>query len=70
MLEKSIAAIEEQSTEQRDHSGVTLLVNEEDVSRAKEMIKRFRRKFGKTFGEDNLDGEVYHLQVGFLKLSK
>jgi uncharacterized protein (TIGR02147 family) len=56
MLEKSIAAIEEQSTAERDHSGVTLLVNAEDIVRAKEMIKRFRRKFGKTFAEDNLDG--------------
>lgn len=70
MLEKSIAAIEEQSTDERDHSGITLLVNDEDIVKAKEMIKRFRRKFGKTFGEDNLDGDVCHLQIGFFKLSK
>lgn len=70
MLHKSIEAVEQQDTDERDHSGMTLLIDKNEIVKAKEMIKRFRRNFGKIFGEDNLNGDVYQIQIGLFKLSK
>jgi uncharacterized protein (TIGR02147 family) len=70
ILEKAITAIREQTVEERDFSNMVLAVSKQDLPRAKEMIKRFRREFDAEFGKAATKDEVYCLGVQFFRLQE
>lgn len=70
LIEKSIV---EGSTEFRDHTSMTVVINKKNLKRAKELIRLFQDQFSEEI-EGSLKGElpdeVYRLSISFFPLTK
>lgn len=67
-LEKSIAALEDQTMEERDVTNITMSVDPKRIPQAKKMIADFRRKLC-AFLEQGERTEVYVLSPALIKLT-
>lgn len=68
-LEKSIAALEKQSQEERDVTNITMAIDPTRLPQAKKMITEFRRKLCK-FLEQGERTEVYVFSPALIKITK
>jgi uncharacterized protein (TIGR02147 family) len=70
VLEKAIVALDKQSIEQRNYSSNFVTISKTDLPRAKDMMKRFRRRFvSELSANDEKDG-VYCLSMQFFELTR
>ena len=69
MIEKAKSALETQTVEERDITGVTLAISADKIEIAKKEIKNFRRKMARLLESDK-PTEVYQLNLQFFALSK
>ncbi len=67
-LEKAIQAIQEQSHDECDFSGIIVPVDSEKLPEAKKMIQEFRKKMN-TFLRGKNNSDVYRLSVSFFRIS-
>ncbi|OGQ59232.1 MAG: hypothetical protein A3G92_06955, partial [Deltaproteobacteria bacterium RIFCSPLOWO2_12_FULL_38_8] len=71
VLEKASRALEEVPYEKRDQSSVTLPIYAEDLSKAKKIIRDFRRKLCSSLKrKDTSPTDVYQLSVSFYPLTQ
>ncbi len=70
ILLKSLEALDDVDREERDHSTITMSFPRKDMPAAKDMIKKFRRKFLANFDKSSDKNDVYTLSVSFFPLSK
>lgn len=72
MLEKARHALETQSNEERDNSAVILTMRKEDVPRAKELIRDFRKQFLQLISPvDNHKSDcVYGLSIQLFQIAQ
>ena len=71
LLEKSQTALEEIAIEKRDHTSITMTIDEEDMPELKEIIRDYRRKvmaFAQRKGAK--PNHVYQLQISLFPLTK
>lgn len=68
VLEKAKLALETQSIEERDITGVTLAVVPEKIPLMKEEIRKFRRRISRLAKSPDAT-EVYQLSIQFFRLS-
>ena len=68
MLDKAANAIEEQSVEKRDISGISFAVDIDDLPKLKKDIINFQKRMIKKYSEGKKD-EVYHLEMALFALS-
>ncbi len=68
-LVKALDKIETVPLEQRSYSSMTLAFNPENIEKARELIREFRRKFSELF-DQGAETEVYHLAVQFFPLTE
>jgi uncharacterized protein (TIGR02147 family) len=69
MLKKAETAIEAQTIDERDFSGVTLAIDVSKLNDAKELVKKFRRDLIK-LAKTDANQEVYHLAIQFFRVSQ
>jgi uncharacterized protein (TIGR02147 family) len=69
-LEKASTALDHCDVSRRDHSGVTLAFNSENIQEAKKSIQEFRRWFNKTYSLEANADSVYQLGIQFFPLTK
>ena len=69
MIQKAQHALQAQAVEQRDITGITIAINSEKMSLAKNEIRKFRRKMAKLL-DSSKPTEVYQLNVQFFKLTQ
>lgn len=69
ILEKTLTSLEMDSVESRDISSMGLTIKRSDLIKAKEFIKRFRRKFIQVF-ETEPGESVYQLNIQLIPISK
>jgi len=69
-IQKAFTAIEEQSVEKRDITGVTLSLPTNRLPEAKKMIADFRKKFCTAFESEGRSDEVYRLNIQLFKLAE
>jgi hypothetical protein len=69
MLEKAIAAVEDQSTEERQLRGLTLAFDSKRIDEAAQMIKGFMTRFERRFAAGSPD-RVYQMSLAFFSLDK
>ncbi len=69
MLKKAEVAVEGQTLEERDLSGVTLAIDVRKLAEVKELIGKFRRDLIKLAKTDT-NQEVYHLAIQFFKVTQ
>ncbi|MBS1972592.1 MAG: TIGR02147 family protein [Bdellovibrionales bacterium] len=62
-------AIKEVAVDLRDHTSMTLVMNKENMARAKEMIRLFQDRFSEEV-ETPVGEEVYRLSMAFFPLTK
>jgi predicted transcriptional regulator len=67
--QQSLYALEHLGKNLRDHSGMTLPISKEDLPKAKEMIKKFRRQFLKEMSKNPNKDDVFQLNVSFFPLT-
>jgi len=71
ILQKSLESIDQISKNEREHTSVTMAVRKEDLPKAKELMKRFRREMNEFLQRKNFNpNEVYQLQISFFPLTK
>jgi len=70
LLEKAIEAIDEIPLEKRDHTGMTMAIDENDLEQIKEKIKLFRRELDKEYGQKKNPTQVYQFNMALFPLSK
>lgn len=68
LLQKADVALEKFDVNERDFSAITLAVANEDISKAKNLIKDFRRKFNKEMQSTPKKDRVYCISVQFFPL--
>jgi uncharacterized protein (TIGR02147 family) len=68
LMEKATQSLEFQKIEQRDIASVILAIDEDDIPRAKEMIKKFRTKFDNEFSASKRKTKVYCLGIQLFSL--
>jgi uncharacterized protein (TIGR02147 family) len=68
MIEKAKNALQSQSIERRDITGITLAVRADQLPLAKKEIKRFRRRMARLLETPKGD-DVYQLNIQFFSLS-
>lgn len=68
-LIKSIQTLESVPLEERDHTGMTLAIRQDQVVQAKKMIKSFRRRFMVELEKQKPFERVYQLSIAFFPLS-
>lgn len=68
ILEKAAASLEEQDIKNRSHSANFFPLDRRDLNRAKDTLKRFRRRFVKTFGKSSPEA-VYCLSMQLFELT-
>ncbi len=68
ILEEAKNRIESTSVEERDYSSVIISIDPQKIAKAKEEIKKFRRKLS-TFLEDGTQDQVYALNIQLFPLS-
>jgi uncharacterized protein (TIGR02147 family) len=70
LLEKAILAIKNTSLDKRDHTSMTMAINTQDIPKAKELLKDFRRSFNQLLDSSaRPPNEVYNLCMAFYPLS-
>jgi uncharacterized protein (TIGR02147 family) len=69
MLKKAEAAVEGQTIDERDFSGVTLAIDVKKIPEVRELIKKFRRDLVK-LAKTGTNQEVYHLGIQFFKTTQ
>lgn len=70
ILEKSSEALEKISKTERDHTSTTMAIQKKDLSKAKELIKKFRHDLDHYLQRDaSRFDEIYQLQVSFFPLT-
>ncbi len=69
MLENAKISIRTCPVEEREITGTSLAIRSENLSRAKEMVREFRKKFAQTFEEENGDS-VVQFQLQLFPLTK
>lgn len=69
ILYKSLEALEHTDISKRDHSTITMSFPPKEMQNAKEMLKKFRRKFLTTFDRPSTKNEAYTLQLSFFPLT-
>ncbi|HWU42741.1 MAG TPA: TIGR02147 family protein [Bdellovibrio sp.] len=70
LIEKSIA---EGSTEYRDHTSMTVVINKKNLKKAKELIRLFQDQFSEEIENTpnrEIPDEVYRLSISFFPLTK
>lgn len=70
ILEMSLKALEELPTAVRNHTSMTMAINPEDLSVAKEKITKFRRELCAFLNRNKAPTKVYQLAVSLFPLSK
>lgn len=65
MLGKAEQALTLQSVEERDFSSITLAVDAERLTEAKDLIRRFRREFATLMSSGEKKNRVYNLSIQF-----
>lgn len=68
-LNKAVMALKTQDFAERDFSSVTLSFDCNDLEKAKEKIKKFRRDFMSEFSTENPDS-VYQISIQFFRLDE
>lgn len=68
ILEKAITSLEEDNIFERDITSITMAVNEDNIPRAKEEIKKFRQHMADLL-EDGNKTRIYNLGVHLVPLS-
>jgi plasmid maintenance system antidote protein VapI/DNA-binding transcriptional ArsR family regulator len=69
-LEKAIESVQTVNVEDRDNTSITMAIRHEDISKARQMIKNFRRRFCTEMESVPGLNEVYQLTVAFTPLTK
>lgn len=70
ILEKSREALETLPRSERDHTSTTMAVQKKDLTKVKELIKKFRNDLDSYLQRDEAKfDEVYQLQVSFFPLT-
>lgn len=69
LIEKSVI---NGSTENRDHTSMTVVINKKNMKKAKELIRSFQDQFSKEveIKDNELGDEVYRLSISFFPLTK
>ncbi len=70
ILEMSIRALLELSTDVRSNTSITVAVNPKDIPIAKEKIKVFRRELAEFFEQNQDPSEVYQLAISLYPVTK
>jgi uncharacterized protein (TIGR02147 family) len=70
LFEKATKAIETVEFEKRNHTGVTLAFNLNDLDRAKEAITKFRKEFMTEFDKHADAEEVYQISIALFPLTE
>jgi uncharacterized protein (TIGR02147 family) len=70
ILQKAIESLETVGPDQRDQTSMTCAVSLDDLPKAKDLIKEFRRKLSKFVNEAEKKDEVYHLSISFYPVTK
>ena len=68
LMEKASLAMDFQKLDERDMSSMILTVDEADIPRAKEEIKKFRTKFDADFSKGQKKTSLYCLGIQFFNL--
>lgn len=69
ILEKAILSLEQDSVEKRDITSMTMAINIKHLPRAKEEIKKFRKKMTKLL-EEGERSQVYNLGIHLIPLTQ
>ncbi len=69
-LQHAIKAVEEVPLEERDNTAVTLAIQSKDLSKARNMLKQFRRMFCIEMQASKPLDEVYQLSISFVPLTQ
>lgn len=70
LMEKATRALEIQKVEERDFSSTILAIDENDLPKAKQVLKKFRTDFDKEFSARKKKSKVYCLGMQFFNLQK
>jgi uncharacterized protein (TIGR02147 family) len=70
LLKKADKALDTFSVNERDFSAITLAIASEDIPKAKNLIKVFRRKFNKEMQSSPEKDRVYCISIQFFPLDK
>jgi uncharacterized protein (TIGR02147 family) len=70
ILEKALASLDDVEPIDRDNTNMTMAIDPAKMPKAKEAIKKFRRKFTKDFEMGGSRTEVYTLAIQFFPLTK
>lgn len=70
LLQKADKALDMYSVSERDFSAITLAIATEDIPKAKELIKVFRRNFNKEMQASQEKNRVYCISIQFFPLDK
>ena len=66
----SLHAIDNIDISKRDHSSVTIAINENDLEEARALTKKYRTDMVKLLNKKSQKTAVYHLQIGFFPITK
>jgi transcriptional regulator with XRE-family HTH domain len=69
LLELSKGAVQEIPIDKRNHTSATFCFDPEDLPKATERIREFRRKFANDFQPKKKAKEVYQIQISFFPLT-
>lgn len=70
MLENAKASLRKVPVIERQISGLTIAVSRNDLSDAKEFIRKFENEFINRFGKNDGADAVYQLHTAFFPLTK
>jgi uncharacterized protein (TIGR02147 family) len=68
-LVKSLLSLDHVPLNERDHSGMTLAIRQDQIVQAKKMIKSFRRRFMVEIEKQKPYERIYQLSISFFPLS-
>lgn len=69
-LEQSIKAVQAVPVELRDNTSMTMAINSEDIPKAKEFLKQFRRQFCQEMEANPKLDQVYQLTISFIPVTQ
>lgn len=70
ILNKASAALEEQSVEMRDISGISFAIDTKDIKNIKKDILNFQKRMIKKYSTSTKKSELYHLEMALFSLTK
>lgn len=70
MLLKAIDAMEDFPLEERDQTSLTIAIDEKDIPKIQNLIKRFRLKLNRELSDSKIKTRVYHFSFSFFPISK